>query len=244
MYIFEKGGRVRPLFIPVYFVALSTPLLAQQAVRHCGVPGLSKTAHQQNVADLKWSLLSLQKLERVPTVSKDVTPLSGEVAKGAVSSLANLYSLRAQYVRDCNIDSGQYLNETLANQRFITFLWATTSLPSFQAALQKREVTNQRNTIDRESKVGKAIQQLKDSRRQQLGERALLLNDPIWVAASELQGENVDWKEESLNPLPERTPINPEGEAAAVKFSSSVKDLTSLKKMGFLANLKALSRYY
>lgn len=217
-------------------VAFSATLVAQQPERWC-TAGSYKTAHDENVADLRWSLHELGHLK---ATDKDVKPLLGKVADASVFSLANIYSLRANFVQKCDIEAKQYRREMEGNERFITLVWKTASSPSFQTVIGKTKLRSTQ-TLELHSEIRGKLRQWKADRWKEQGEDSI--NDPLWIAASQLLGEKVDLNENSLKQLEHRFKIDPEiqiklANASTVDFSSSIKEAD------WQTNLDVACKYY
>lgn len=225
--------------ISLGIAALATCLLAQRPRGWCAPESSYARAHEENVASLRWSLYSLTQLKILDWNLPEIQ----QIADGSVSCLANIYALRARYVRDCSVSQDVYHGEMAANEKFISLLLSTTSGENFPAMqpLAKRGffvVGSVSETLKGKSiSLDQSIREVITKRRTEPG---ISRSHPVWIASGLLLGDAPSADEREIGPV-NLIPINRELDLASVPYSDS---LALLSAGDWKSNLHKLAQYY
>lgn len=225
------------------FAALSKATFAQ-GPGLCAPDSPYEKIHKQNLENLRWSLFYVSQLKNAGHTDADLNGLLHGLANGSVTALANIYSLRARFVQDCQREPEEYYKDIAANERFIALFSATTSAQSFPTVLYIKKSQQEGRTVNFE--IDSII-------RQQL---SLWTEHKDWpsedarkVAASALLGRPVKLNEHNFKPITE-VALSPTGSRLAESRPSKLSEtLFALhepapNKPDWKKNLETLSNYY
>jgi hypothetical protein len=179
------------------FGSAGVPLAADQ--KWCLPDSPYKEVYQGSVANLRWSLFAISQL---PPLPKGQELLLNGLTDASVISLANTLSLRAHYLRKCDLSSDEYFRELGYNQRFAALLLDVTSSSQFPAAERIAQKYPTLTLLSNPEDVMAALPPLHPLIVARLN---LLKKDvepsstnPYFLATSQLLGENITWKERDV----------------------------------------------
>jgi hypothetical protein len=179
-----------------------------------------------SIADLRWSLFALSMAADARQIPSQFLP---RIADAAVISVANTLSLRANYLRTCDMEQKEYFRQLEDNEAFSSVLLHITSSEKFPALqlIREKEPTLVLSGDPLEVLAGKKVplqgtitQRLDLVKRESMRKRT----DPYFVAASQLLGEAyVNWNEREIQGVA-RIQTDPKG----LLYRKSLKESLAL----------------
>lgn len=210
-------------------------------------------AEKANVSDLRLSLYMISQISKNKN-NKSVKPFLEDIADASLFSLANVLSLRADFVQNCSLEQDAYYNEMAANERFIPILQQVIRAGNDFSIQQEELFKLYEKHPEYFFGCGHGCVGLKEgngsvfrfdkkiTKRLKAWERhGKSINDPVVVAASLLLGKQTRWSEHTLVPIAIFR-LSPQGMELA--NMDSMQFYGKIETIGSASILRIISEYY
>lgn len=244
---FARFGKMLLAFSLLPLLTSFSQAQSQPIERWCAQNSEYSAVHRSNINDLRTALVILSELGKIKVLAADSAELYRDITDASVFSLANVLSLRSDFIQGCSRNAEAYHQEMAANERFMFLfdLAVSDKANLVRTALEKIEkrhpglfAPDGRGSAGITMPFNKTItQRLKKWESHGKDPK----KDPLAIAASALLGRKVELDEHAIKPA---ETFKIDSEFASLAYGSLDDAFSWINNEPLPSKLKTLSRFF